>query len=374
MSQRNTIAGLVAVACLSACGSSNGGFTTPPAGPTPGQGAITGKFVYVTNASNGDVSAFSADPTTGVLSLISGSPFLALNGSFAIAIDATDGFAYVSSTANGSVVATAVASTGALSALTPNPYFTGASPVSIATDPGGHFIYTANNGSNNVSGFTIGTTGALTAIPGSPFHGGLQPEFVIVHPSGDFLYVSNEGDNTLSAFAIGANGALTSIPGSPFATGSSPRGIAIAPNGQFLYVANFLSSNMSGFSIDAGTGALTPLPGSPFSTPGGASLAVEKSGRYLYLADGFFVDGYLLNSGIPTPIAANPISAGFRAFGLAVDATGKFLYVLDNQMSGVTGLNIDSTTGALALITGSPFPLISGSTAGTGATEIVVVN
>jgi 6-phosphogluconolactonase len=375
MTPRNLVLGLIALACLSACGAGSGkfGVGTAPGG-TPGQGAITGKFVYVTNAANGNVSAFSVNPASGALALVSGSPFPTQVGNFAIAIDAPAGFAYVSSTANASVFAATVDAAGGLGGLAANPYFTGDSPVSIATDPAGHFVYTANNGSHNISGFSIGSSGALAAIPGSPFPGGLQPEFVAVHPNGDFLYVTNEGDNNVSVFSIGQNGALTPVPGSPFATGSSPRAIALDPNGQFLYIANFLSSNISAFSIETTSGTLTPVPGSPFASSGGASLAVEKSGRYLYVADGFFVDGFTLNSGVPTPMAANPIAAGFRASALAIDASGKFLYALDNQMSGVTGLSIDSTTGGLTLIVGSPFALILGSTAGVGATDIVAVN
>jgi 6-phosphogluconolactonase len=334
-----------------------------------------GTFVYVTNVADGTVSAFSMNTTSGALSLVPGSPLLAEAGNFSIAVDPKGNFAYQSVTENSSIYASAFnPATGALTPLPVNTYFTGLSPVSIEIDPTGQYVYTANSGSNNVSGFAIGASGTLTEIPGSPFSAGSQPQFVAIDPNGDFVYVTNSGDNTVSAFALNAGtGALVPVVGSPFATGNSPRSIAIDPVGHFLYVANFLSSNISAFSTSVSTGVLTPLPGSPFASAGGSSISIEKSGKYLYLADGFTVDGYTLANGVPTPMPGNPFAAGFRAVALAIDATGSFVYALDNAMSSVTALQIDSGTGVLSTVAGSPFALIAGSNKGTGASGIFVV-
>jgi 6-phosphogluconolactonase len=38
-----------------------------------------------------------------------------------------------------------------------------------------------------------------------------------------------------------------------------------------------------------------------------------------------------------------------------LDATAKFLYVADNGNNGIPGFTVDGTTGALTLISGSPF-------------------
>jgi DNA-binding beta-propeller fold protein YncE len=119
---------------------------------------------------------------------------------------------------------------------------------------------------------------------------------------------------------------------------------------------------------------LSPLTGSPFPTEGGNSIAIEKSGNYLYLANGTTVDGYTLVSGVPMPMAGSPFVAGPRATALTVDSSGAFVYVLDNDMSGVTVLQIDPATGALSIVNGSPFALIAGSTTDVGASDIVVSN
>ncbi|HEY0781280.1 MAG TPA: beta-propeller fold lactonase family protein, partial [Thermoanaerobaculia bacterium] len=79
-------------------------------------------FVYVANSFGGDVSAYSLDPATGVLTPLAGSPF----------------------------------SSG------------GSGTGSVTVHPNGRFLYTTNKSSNNLSAFTIDSTGALTAVRGSP--------------------------------------------------------------------------------------------------------------------------------------------------------------------------------------------------------------
>ena len=55
------------------------------------------------------------------------------------------------------------------------------------------------------------------------------------------------------------------------------------PTGRFVYAVGLF---INGYMIDAGDGALTPVPGSPFQVPASAQsggVAVEASGRFLYV-------------------------------------------------------------------------------------------
>jgi len=92
----------------------------------------------------------------------------------------------------------------------------------------------------------------------------------------------------------------------------SPYGLAIEPSGRFLYVANGNSRAISAFTIDNSTGVLTPLSG-------------------------------------------NPVATGSDPGGPFVHPTGKFLYVSNGGDGTISGYTIDSTSGALTLIGGSPF-------------------
>ena len=285
--------------------------------------------------------------------------------------------------------------TGALSPVAGSPFAAGTLPSSIAVDPSNKFIYVANQGSNNVSAYTLdSTTGALTAVSGSPFTAGASPHSVVVDPSGKFAYVVNEcqtsapqcyGNGSVSAYAINRNtGALTSVPGSPFAAGAYAFSAAIDPSGKFAYVENACSTNVnsgcigngnvSAYTINSITGGLTPVPGSPFAagvTPDW--VAVDPSGKFAYVADycgiGFCASGtvsaFTIDSttGALTPVPGSPYAAGTVPNTVAVDPSGKFVYVanecaVDYCASGIGSVSafaIDSASGALTPVLGSPF-------------------
>ena len=169
-------------------------------------------------------------------------------------------------------------------------------------------------------------TGKLTGLAGNPYTAGLNPTAVVVSPGTQFLYVVNAGDGTVSGFLIDpTNGALTPIVGSPFTVGSAPDAIAADVNGQFLYVANSGSNSISAFTINVSTGALTPVAGSPFAV-GGSPLfvAVDPTASFVY--------------------AYYPVPTGYGG-------TGGPVYV----NSAESDFAIDTTTGALTPVAGSPF-------------------
>ncbi len=132
--------------------------------------------------------------------------------------------------------------------------------------------------------------------------------------------------------------------------------------GQFAYVSNFGDNDVSGYTINATTGALTPIPGSPISAgleP--VSVAVDPTGKFVYVANfsaGSGVSGYTINatSGALTSIPGSPFPDGVTPHSAAVDPTGRFAYVVDFQDGNVSGYTINATTGVLTPIPGSPFP------------------
>ena len=139
----------------------------------------SGKFLYSANPDpkNPSISGFSIDPTTGVLSPLSGSPFKLLVSHY-MATDQTGAYLYV--TTGDSIVGYAIdATTGALTALLGFPVAAGANAYSVSVDPTNRFLYVANDGAANVSGFTLdASTGALTPMAGPPFPAGLHPAFI----------------------------------------------------------------------------------------------------------------------------------------------------------------------------------------------------
>jgi 6-phosphogluconolactonase (cycloisomerase 2 family) len=234
-------------------------------GPVAIAASVVNPFLYVANQGSGDISAFTIDPGTGNLGLISGSPF-AIGASFhpsSIAASSKGNFLYVVDPVLGQIAAFSISSSGVLSAVG-TPVAVGVNPTFVTVEPTGRFVYVADKGSNAVFAFSIQSNGALSAINGSPFAAGSQPVAITTDPQGALLYVANHGSNSVSAYVIDASsGALGAVSGSPFATGGAGPGFLAATNA-FLYVGEQTSNDVVAFAI-ANDGSLSPAPGSPFS-------------------------------------------------------------------------------------------------------------
>lgn len=128
--------------------------------------------------------------------------------------------------------------------------------------------------------------------------------------------------------------------------------------GQFVYVANF-RGYISAYTINGTNGALTAVPGSPF--PAGQKSAgritVDPKGRFVYMPGDGKLLAYVINltSGALTALPGSPFLAGDFPEGVAVEPTGRFLYVTNSNSNNVSVFGIDATTGALTPVSGSPF-------------------
>ena len=71
--------------------------------------------------------------------------------------------------------------------------------------------------------------------------------------------MANANSSDVSAYTINAStGALTSV-GAAVAAGNGPASVSVDPSGKYAYVANFGSSSVSAFTINPSTGALTSV-------------------------------------------------------------------------------------------------------------------
>jgi DNA-binding beta-propeller fold protein YncE len=168
--------------------------------------------------------------------------------------------------------------TGALTPVPGSPFAAGLGARSLAVDPTGSFLYVANAGSLDVSAYRVNpSTGALTSLPGSPFAPGTTgPLAIAIAPQGDFVYIPR-GDGMIWGYRLDpVSGALTPISGSPWGTGELSLALIVDCTSKFVYAANFHSGTVSAFVINPQTGALTTVPGSPFPA-GNNPLAVAKA-------------------------------------------------------------------------------------------------
>jgi 6-phosphogluconolactonase (cycloisomerase 2 family) len=166
-------------------------------------------------------------------------------------------------------------------------------------------------------------------------------------------------------------GALVSIAGTEASDdcgGSS--GIALDPSGKFAYMSGGygLPGRMCGFAINPETKAWTPVtpPGAQPAAVGTnpRAVAIEPSGRFVYVAgdsDGT-VSGFAIDrvTGVPSPLPGSPFATrGSFPVPVVIDRSGRFMYVGQSVGSfdgSIAVFAIDAATGALSHIPGSPFP------------------
>lgn len=359
------------VILVAGCSSSSTPTITPP---PPVTGTVS--FIYTANAagSPATVSALMSDATSGALSLVSGSPYGAGTSSFAIAAHPTGKFLYVANYFSADISGFQInPTTGALTAIATPPFGAELGVDALALDPTGAFLYAVSERSTNLWIFSVdSSSGALTNLSGSPTSISATDNgsaAVMVDPSGKFLYTLTEDSLSSKIYAFSrdlATGAVTALASSPFPVDVAAHALATDPAGKFvLAVSNGPSTSfgtLSVYSLDNASGALT-LIGTPTHTdPDPVALVVEPTGKYVYTANESTstVSAFSLSSaGSLSPISGSPFPSGGNGTingpgGIVADSSGRFLYVC-NASNDVSAFRINSSTGGLTAINGSPF-------------------
>ena len=369
-----------------------------------------GMSLYIKNDGGtgiGSLAAFSIDSATGALSPLGAGPFpLGISATGLAGLDPAGRFLYVanqgmctvangcnpSTTSTGSISAFSLDAAGAPTALAGLPAVIPA-PYQLSVDPSGRFLYQASIDADEVISYSIDqTTAALTKLRGGgTSRSGGEPVFIgaFVAPgnsapytfSPKFAYVPNVADNTISTYSSDpATGKLSAV-GTPMPSGVAPQAVAVSRHGDVAFVASAGATPMttagtvSAYAINASTGALSGIGGSLPTGKGPSSLAADRTGRFLYVANaydatisGYAVDlisGALTVNGAPTPVSFNPI-------GVVVDPTGRNVYALG--VDRVAVYELDEKSGAITLsqVTYTnfvPSPILLPA---TGASQITV--
>lgn len=284
-----------------------------------------GRYVYTANAGSNNISAYTVDPATGVLTQLSGAPFAAGNTPQALAADPAGAYLYVANTAGNNVSGYRVNADGSLatvggascgSGFPSNCIAAGTAPAAIGISPNDEYLYVSNHGSNNVSAYTLGSGGALSAVSGSPFPAGTTPAGVVVDPASQYVFVANPGSNNISSYMINGGGAITQNPGSPYSTpGNAPVASCVDPDDSYLYVASERSNSVEAYTIGTG-GVLTSY--AQLSTNGSAPTSVVATGDYVFIVNygSDAVTVFASSNGILTPAAPASFATGVNPLDL----------------------------------------------------------
>ncbi|HWR34969.1 MAG TPA: beta-propeller fold lactonase family protein [Clostridia bacterium] len=209
------------------------------------------------------------------------------------------------------------------------------------------YLVVADSGSNSVPVLGIAATGNITPVAGSPFIAGAQPIAVAIAPNGKFIYVANMNSSTVSAFTIAANGTLSSVGAAAANTGSQPGTLAVDPSGKFLIVGNQTSLSLSIFSINASTGALSEVAAVSPMTVSFSPRAIVFSGTFVYVESATGIAGFRLDTatGALAAMAGSPFTPATILNNIAVSPNGRFLYALDGSSNQVLTFALDPNTG-----------------------------
>ncbi len=187
-------------------------------------------------------------------------------------------FAYSANTSDGTISVFSVNKTTGM--LTPEatvqvPGYNVANPVAVTVSPSGNFLYVV---AQYVEIYSINqTTGSLTMLPEAYISPAFRPFKLTFDPTGQFAFIPDNGSNNLYEFAANSTtGALTALANSPVAAGNQPSGVALNPAGNFAYVSDRLGNTVSSFNVTSDTGQLTPLSQTPppASTAHGPSSSI----------------------------------------------------------------------------------------------------
>jgi 6-phosphogluconolactonase (cycloisomerase 2 family) len=234
---------------------------------------------------------------------------------------------------------------------------------SAVLHPSGKFLYVSNAATteNDISLFDIASNGVLTEVfPRTSVAPYTLPNFLAMDPSGAYLYVADVGSNYISVFSIASStGALAAVTGSPFPTELPILNMKLTPSGKYLYVSSGGGSTQpSGvievFSVNAGT---LQLVQPTFATAGNnpSGLAIDPSGKYLYVANSgsnsisiFTIEA----TGGLQQVQNSPLNDNYSApISMTLDPAGAFLYVANQTSNNVAAYTIDSTTGLPSILT-----------------------
>jgi len=195
----------------------------------------------------------------------------------------------------------------------------------------------------------------------------------LAHPT-VFLYALDDNSSGNQIYGFSENdltGALTPLSGFPMSSGGTGDQIALSKRlvidraNARLYVLNRGSNpTVTAFSINPVTGALSALPFSPINIGAGSwsSVDVQPTGSPLVVGAGTLTSGqlnsYQITSSTAIPATGSPYT--FNSFGIYLtnfSSNGSYIYGGGNGGTSIAGFSVDSASGLLTPLAGSPFTL-----------------
>jgi 6-phosphogluconolactonase len=330
----------------------------------------TADYVYAVSNQNGQVSAYGVDYQSGVLTQISGSPFTTnlTNPSTVVAAPNGKTIYIIGGSQNAQIQAMPVGSDGKLYGGTmANLPADGTYPTAAAIDHTGTFLYVTytyqngfgpnSPGPGGLAIFPINSDGSL----GTPTN---------VNVGNDPIAVAASAPTCTATPALGSNSSPNCvILGSSSTTNNGT-------NQSFVYVVDAeiaaAQATILGFVENPTTGALTPITGTNPKNGFGAgvlpsAIAIDPTGKYVYVTDkaqnqayGYGISN--TTTGALTGLVSSPFATGQYPVAITIEPRGKYVYIANYNSHTVSSYSLNLANGSLGASAGSNFITQTGPT------------
>jgi 6-phosphogluconolactonase (cycloisomerase 2 family) len=330
----------------------------------------TSDYVYAVSNAGGKISGYAVDYQSGVLTQISGSPFDTnlTNPSTVVAAPNGKTIYVIGGSQQAQVQAMPVGSDGKLYGGTgANIPSNGTYPTAAAIDSTGSYLYVTYTYQDGYG-------------PNSPGPGGLAIFPIKSDGSLDTPTNVNIGHNPVALAASAPTCTATPASGS----NASPNCIIVGSsattnngtNQSFLYVVDAETASAQptilGFVINPSTGGLTPITGTNPNNGFNAgvfpsAIAIDPTGKYVYVTDkaqnqvyGYSIDNG--KTGALTGLVSSPYATGQYPVSITIEPRGKYVYVANYNSQTVSSYSLNLSSGALGASAGSNFSTTTGPT------------
>lgn len=327
----------------------------------------TAAYVYAVSNSTGQVNAYAVDFQSGVLTQISGSPFTSNLSNPSTVIAAPNGktIYVIGGSQNANVEVMSVGSDGKLYGQT-TPNITGTTPTAAAIDSTGAYLYVAYT-YEGVGTPTSPTPGGISIFP-------INSDGTLGTPSN-----VNVGNNPVAIAVSAPTCTATPLSGTNTNNCVTLGSGSTANNGtaqSYVYVvdAEIASAKPTvlGFVQNASTGGLTPITGSNSNNGWNAgvspsAIAIDPTGKYVYVTDKAQneIFGYQIantTTGALTGLVTSPFATGQYPLSITIEPRGKYVYVANYNSSTVSSYSLNLANGSLGASAGSNFTTTTGPT------------
>lgn len=233
-------------------------------------------------------------------------------------------------------------------------------------------LLAANYNSGSVSTVALDRDGSVGALLSNVKETGSGPSrrqasahahSVAIDPSGRYALVPDLGADRVFIYDFDRENHVLSPQEkggpAPFVTppGTGPRHLVFGPDGRFVYLISELSAEIMVLGWDASAGRLSLVQTLALSSEGfagvksGAEIAVSSNGHFVYALNRAenTVQVYKVGArtGMLSEIQRTP-SGGTRPWGFAIDSSGKWMLVENQQSGQVNVFEIDAASGKVS--------------------------